>query len=472
MPALRGCLAVEKLLVVDTGLARRLRVWFMLNEAVDRRTYLVNGLVLVALKYGVDAAAVFSMAGKFWSPLDYLLPFYFLRAEKFAGAPAWFLPVLVVWTLPFMWIGVAMTLRRAVDAGRSPWLSLLFFVPFLNYALMLVLCALPTVPLRPWEQAEGTRVVDARLAVALYGIAAGLAVAIPTIIVNVYLLRRYSTSLFLGTPFTLGAVTAYVLNREDPRGVGVTMQVVSLSVVLLGGAILLFGLEGLLCIAMALPIAIALAILGGVFGRAIALHTPGRPAQLASLVLAVPVLAGLDQVRGIAPPYEVADAVVVDAPPETVWRHVVSFSELAPPGEALFRLGVAYPRRAWIEGTGRGAIRHCEFSTGTFIEPITRWEAPRRLSFDITEQPVPLRELSPRGAIDAPHLHGYFGARRGEFRLAELPGERVRTLLIGSTWYEIDIGPAWYWRMYADGIVSAIHWRVLEHIKQLSQIGS
>lgn len=48
----------------------------------------------------------------------------------------------------------------------------------------------------------------------------------------------------------------------------------------------------LLCIAMALPIAIALAMLGGVSGRAIALHTPGRPAQLASLVLAVPVLAG------------------------------------------------------------------------------------------------------------------------------------------------------------------------------------
>src|SRR3989442_11978283 len=35
----------------------------------------------------------------------------------------------VVWTLPFLWIGVAMTLRRVVDAGRSPWLALAFFVP-------------------------------------------------------------------------------------------------------------------------------------------------------------------------------------------------------------------------------------------------------------------------------------------------------------------------------------------------------
>src|SRR5437879_10228823 len=128
-----------------------------------------------------------------------------------------------------------MTLRRAVDAGRSPWLALTFFVPLFNYLVMLALCALPTVPLSRWEEQAGGRTVDARLAVALYGIAAGLAVAIPTILLNVYVLRRYSTSLFLGTPFTLGAVTGYVFNRTAPQGAGGTAQVVSPSRVLLAG---------------------------------------------------------------------------------------------------------------------------------------------------------------------------------------------------------------------------------------------
>ena len=449
---------------------RYVRYWFTLVDVVDRRTYLATGLGLMAFKYAVDAGAVAHATGRFWSPLDYLLPFYLLRAEKLAGAPVWFLPAFVLWTLPFLWIGVAMTLRRAIDAGRSPWLALVFFVPLFNYIVMLALCRLPTVPLSPREERAGGRTVDARLVVALYGIAAGLAVAVPTILLNVYVLRRYSTSLFLGTPFTLGAVTAYVFNRESPQGSGATAQVVSLSLVLLAGALLLFALEGLVCVALALPLALALALLGGIFGRAIALHTPGRAGHLASLMLAIPVLAGVDGARGPSPLYEVEDTVVVAAPPAAVWRNVVSFSALPPPTEALFRLGIAYPIRARIDGVGAGAIRRCEFSTGTFVEPISAWEAPTRLSFDITAQPVPLRELSPYGPIAPPHLHGYFRATRGAFRLTALPGGR--TLLVGATWYELDIDPREYWKVPADAIVSAIHRRVLSHIKRLTEAGS
>src|SRR5439155_442896 len=242
---------------VLAGVPRYVRYWFTLVDAVDRRAYLVTGLGLMAFKYAVDAGAVALATGRFWSPLDYLLPFYLLRAEKLAGAPAWFLPAFVLWTLPFLWIGVAMTLRRAVDAGRSAWLALAFFVPLVNYVVMLALCRLPTVPLNPREERVGGRAVDTRPALVLYGIAAGLAIALPT-----------------------------------PGGVG----------------------------------------------------------HLASLVLAIPVLAGLDGVRGPTPLYEVDDSVVVAAPPAAVWRNVVSFSELPPPTEALFRLGIAYPIRARIDG--------------------------------------------------------------------------------------------------------------------------
>src|SRR2546428_7201484 len=318
---------------VLAGSPRYVRYWFTLVDAVDRRAYLATGLGLMAFTCPADAGAVALAPGRFWSPPDYLLPFYLLRAENPAGAPAWFLPAFVLWTLPFLWIGVAMTLRRAVDAGRSPWLALAFFVPLVNYVVMLALCRLPTAPLKPREERAGGRAVDARAALGLYGIPAGLAVALPTILLNVYVLRRYSTSLFLGTPFTLGAVTAYVFNRAAPQGPGATAQVVSLSLVLLAGAMLLFALEGLVCVVLALPLALALAILGGIFGRAITLHTPGRAGPLASLVLAAPLLAGLDEARGPSPtpPYQVEDSVVVAAPRAVGWRQVVGFTEPASP---------------------------------------------------------------------------------------------------------------------------------------------
>src|SRR2546426_9501934 len=151
-----------------------------------------------------------------------------------------------------------------------------------------------------------------------------------------------------------------------------------------------------------MPLELVLEILGGVFGRVIALHRHGRPSQIAGLVIAVPLLAGVDQVRGPERWYVVNDSVVVAAPPAPVWRHVVSLSELAPPTEALFRLGVAYPRRARIDGTGAGAVRYCEFSTGTFVEPITQWRAPGRVPFVHSAQPGPPPAPAPPGALRPP----------------------------------------------------------------------
>src|SRR2546422_387404 len=72
---------------VLAGVPRYVRYWFTLLDPVDRRAYLATGLGLMAFKYAVDAGAVALATGRFWSPLDYLLPFYLLRAEKLAGAP-------------------------------------------------------------------------------------------------------------------------------------------------------------------------------------------------------------------------------------------------------------------------------------------------------------------------------------------------------------------------------------------------
>jgi hypothetical protein len=78
-----------------------------------------------------------------------------------------------------------------------------------------------------------------------------------------------------------------------------------------------------------------------------------------------------------------------------------------------------------------------------------------------------MRELSPYGAIDAPHLHGYLVSQRGQFELQPLSGGRTR--LIGTTWYQHHLWPAQYWRLWSDAIIHRIHLRVLRHIKVLSE---
>ena len=144
-----------------------------------------------------------------------------------------------------------------------------------------------------------------------------------------------------------------------------------------------------------------------------------------------------------------------------------AFSPLPPPDEWLLRAGIACPLRARIEGEGVGAVRYCEFTTGPFVEPITAWEPPYRLAFDVAQQPASMREWSPYEVVHAPHLHGGLQSVRGEFRLTRLPGDRTR--LEGTTWYRVKMAPDVYWGMYADYAIHVIHRRVLAHIRKLSE---
>ena len=64
------------------------------------------------------------------------------------------------------------------------------------------------------------------------------------------------------------------------------------------------------------------------------------------------------------PVFKVRSSITIAASPERVWKYVVAFPELPEPREWFFRAGLAYPKLARIEGTGVGAMRYCEFSTG------------------------------------------------------------------------------------------------------------
>jgi len=278
-------------------------------------------------------------------------------------------------------------------------------------------------------------------------------------------MRSYSAGLFLGTPFSLGAVTAYFYNWKRLHSLRNTFWVVFLGIA--GGslALLAIALEGVICIVMAAPLALAIAWSGAVVGREMARRASEDVIRVSGVLVLATFAPGLG---GPPPPlHEVVSVIEVNAPPDVVWQRVVAFGELTEPPELIFRLGVAYPVRATISGTGAGAVRRCEFSTGAFVEPITVWDAPRRLAFDVVEQPRPLYELSPYDSLRAPHLAGVLVSKRGEFRLVELPGGRTR--LEGSTWYTLAMGPLPYWRPIADAIIHRIHLRVLRHVRGLAE---
>lgn len=434
-------------------------MWFGFDEPVDRRTYVLHGIGLMACKYAVDAGVIWAFTGRLWSPADYFRAARLVQVELLAGAPPWLAPALLVFALPFLWIGVSMSLRRALDAGKPGWLSLLFFLPVVNYFLMGLLALLPTADrLGPAPVPERTRS-------ALLGAAAAVGITLATVLVAIQLRRVYSAGLFLGTPFTIGYFCSALYNRSAPRTSGQSIAVALGGVLVASCALVLFALEGAACVILAFPLAALAAIPGALLARAMARRFEPLTGMGAAILFA-PALVAVEPAAQ-PPEREVVTAVEVEAPPTVVWDYVVHFPDLSPPTALEARTGLAFPIRARIDGAGVGAVRYCDFTTGSFTEPIVGWEPERLLAFDITGQAPPMRELNPFGPVDAPHLDGYFRATHGEFRLQTQAGGHTR--LEGRTRYQIAMFPQAYWGVITGAAIERIHIRVLAHIQRLAE---
>jgi hypothetical protein len=275
----------------------------------------------------------------------------------------------------------------------------------------------------------------------------------------------YGLALFMTTPLILGAVAECF--RKSTTG-GRAAKVGALTVLVASCALLVLGLEGVICIVMAIPLTVPLGALGGYFAYVVG-HARVKSHGTAAFLLLLPLSAGtLSFDLSEKPPmFEVRTAIEIAAPPERVWKYVVSFPDLSPPDEWFFKAGIAYPERTRIVGSGVGATRYCDLSTGPVVEQVQIWDEPRPLQFSVIETPDSMRELSLYANVVPKHLHGYFVSKQGEFRLSAL--SNGHTLLEGTSWYRDELWPSQYWRLWSDAIVHRIHLRVLSHIQKLAE---
>src|SRR4051812_4277708 len=153
----------------------------------------------------------------------------------------------------------------------------------------------------------------------------------------------------------------------------------------------------------------------------------------------------------------VTDRILVQAPPAKVWPHVLQFPEIPDrPDYWIFRLGLPYPTQTTNGGNFVGADRQCIFSNGVVIKECVAEVLPNeRLTFDVTEQP------------SDPEAYGHITLHRGQFILQD--NHDGTTTLIGSSWYTLHVRPRWYFDLWTRDMTRAVHLRVMNHIKQLSE---
>lgn len=300
-----------------------------------------------------------------------------------------------------------------------------------------------------------------------------LAVAYVAVVANGFGL--YGNTLFTALPaaMTILSMTIQSWGRRPSLGELTFTWLAMLGAT--GLALVGVGAEGFLCIMMALGLVLAIGLPFVLLGCLIACvsqrsgRPPGKHYTPFIIVLAgLPLLTAMEFQTGVAERiFNTSTSVVINAPREVVWRHVVSFGEIGGEPAWYFRRGVAYPLRARIEGTGVGAVRYCEFSTGPFVEPITVWDEPNRLAFDVQNSPPAMTEWNPFHKVAPPHIDDYFQSHRGQFLLEDLGDGR--TLLTGTTCYSHRIAPSWYWNLWTEFLLHDIHNRVLRHAAELAE---
>jgi hypothetical protein len=225
--------------------------------------------------------------------------------------------------------------------------------------------------------------------------------------------------------------------------------------IIAAGLSALFLHEGAICLLIASPLVLGFMAIGSLIGRR--LFERNSDTLNVSLFAVLLFVFLVDVKSHHSYENEVSDEIIINAPPEKVWPNVVAFEPIKQENKFwLFRIGMPSPMATTVTGYYTGAGRKCIFSNGyVFGERIVTFEKNQNLTFNIIDQP---RD---------PEIMGHIDIQRGQFLLRD--NGNGTTTLTGNSWYKLYVFPVWYYDIWARSITRNVHFRVMEHIKEISE---
>lgn len=266
-------------------------------------------------------------------------------------------------------------------------------------------------------------------------------------------IEMVSWAFLIGYPLILGLV----IMRFRPKGtfgrfwkaVGWLLVVMLLSIF---GTFAL-GLEGLICVAMAMVPMLAATLLGGVIYLAVVRWRQEAAGGLQVTLL--PLLAAAGLALPDTPPrsYEFVSEIVIQASPQMVFAALKSIPDIAPEEIATrpsHLLGVPKPTAAVWQDTPEGpelALRHSYWGADVhFLERITEIEPDRRIAWDFdfpqgwASEGIEDRHVTVGGP--------YFDVLSGGYDLTPVEGG-THLRLTTRTYDASGLGSyAWFWHRF------------------------
>jgi hypothetical protein len=279
-----------------------------------------------------------------------------------------------------------------------------------------------------------------------------------------------SMGFLFGAPLGIGAITTYYYVPEKggkPLTAGRSLFLpwgpISIAFILM----LIFGLEGSICMIMASPIWYGMGSLGGIFGFLLSRWLKQRSTAVLSSALTLPFLVML-----IEAPIElpnkiiiVENAIDIHAPQMRVWQEIRSVRKIEKSEHrpSLFTsMGFPRPIEATIDRDGVGAVRLATFEGGiVFTEEVTEWKEGELLSFSIeaNTEKIPKTTLDEHVSIGGFH----FDVLSGTYRIELISPQIIRLHL--SSKHRMRTSFNWYSGLWSEQIMSSIQDNILEIIK-------
>jgi len=439
---------------------------FSFRGEISGPLYLFWGLLLFAIKYPLDHLVATEYFAVNWSPFVYVS---LVQNPLFSAKGAADVNRIHLWfgmlgvALPFLYVGLALTVQRLRALKVPLFIAGLFFVPFLNLVFFAFLVAMrpPSEDRVKAEFSPGPLdrfIPQTKLGCVFLAII--LSVAGATLLFGLLtgIDRQFGVSVFVGIPYVIGYATVVLIGYRFEITRFEAISYACLSVMVCMAGFLTLAIEGIICVFMASPIVLILAAFGGLVAyytrSIIPLEGPGKVS--CTLLLPLLMVADYSFLYPNSVVYPITSHETIQASTMQVWDNVVTFPRIPKEmNQHWFLKLLRVPRldQAVIDGKPPEAIRRCVFEGHEFTEPIEIFEPGRNLTFGVTGQP---------GKIDK-----YIEVKKGRFLLTA--GPNGTTQVEGTTWIRLTLFPEVFWRTWVDQIVHLIHLRAFAHIKNLSE---
>jgi len=300
---------------------------------------------------------------------------------------------------------------------------------------------------------------------ALYGILCRILFALPG---AQDWLQIVSLGFIYTMPLSLGGLVCFLGYKLDQPSKFWALGAPSLTMALLVFGSLLFKIEAAICVLVASPIVIPLALLGG-WLMSLILHKWDHSKLPVTFAVFLPFLVTPVEQAWEAPHETrvMKNTVMIKATPEIIWSQIAEVPPIQRdeiPAQWIYHLGFPRPVAAMLDHPGVGGKRHATFEGEvSFYEVVNLWEPGRKLAFSIKADP----EFIPRSAFDEHIIVGgrFYDVLDGTYEIESLGPDAGCILHLSST-HRLSTRFNDYAGWWSEWVMGQIQGSILEVIKQ------